>query len=328
MEERLTFPDNPVRRNPIRYSDAKEFLIEGSIDIETLVDEFRCYRDDDFRIVMRRENNETFEDKNYAILGSKRGNKVYNYRIRRRLEPIRKYPNIEFFNYKDRSHRHKTKAIFIDYTYQRAISLSESWEKIGIDLNRQLSRLYSKYGKFSLFRTFEAQKDGYAHIHAILIFENYEFETFFYNGNWRIQERDELVWSEGFSDILALSNTRGGLRYVSKYMAKSYTDTPSPKEELTQALMWAFHKRSYSVSGDFLDLIRTLSNSNTKELTQLDLSLNPVPNRIKWRLIGFYRGFLGDDWFKEITLDEIQEMRNSSSFFEPKSSYGGDFQYQ
>jgi hypothetical protein len=328
MEKRLTFPDNPIRRNPIRYTDAKKILNDGNIHIETLVDEYRCYRDDEIRIIMRKENNENFKNKNYAILGSKRGNKVYNYRTRRRLEPIRKYPDVKFFNYKDRSNRHKTKAIFVDYTYPRKISLSDSWEKIGVDLNRQFSKLRSKYGEFSQFRTFEAQQDGYAHIHAVLIFKDFEFETFFYNGNWRIQERDDLIWSKGFSDVLALSNTRGGLRYVFKYMAKSYTDTPSIKEERTQALMWAFHKRSYSVSGDFLDLIRTLSNSNTKELIQVDLFLIPVPNHIKWRLIGFYRGYLGDKWWREISVDELREMRSTCSFSEPKTSSGGAYLYQ
>ena len=315
------FPYNPERRNPIRYSEAKQLVSEGNL--EALIDEYRAYRDDEIRIIMRKENNETFEDKNYAILGSKRGNKVYNYRIRRRLEPIRNYPDVKFFNYKERSRRHKTKALFVDYTYPRSITLNDSWELVGKDLNRQFSRLRSKYGEFSHFRTFEAQRDGYAHIHAVLIFKDYEFETFFYNGNWRIQERDDLVWSKGFSDILALSSTRNGLRYVSKYMAKNYSDTPSFTEEFTNALMWAFHKRSYSVSGDFLDLIRTLSNSNNSELIQVDLFLVPVSTHIKWRLIGFYRGYLGDKWWRELTLDELRQMRNTCSFSEPKNSSRG-----
>jgi hypothetical protein len=326
MEESSEFPYNPLRRNPIRYSDAKELVSEGKLDY--LLEEYRVYRDDEIRIIIRKENNETFKDTNYAILGSKRGNKVYNFRIRRRLEPIRNYPDIKFFDSRDRSRRYKTRALFIDYTYSREDPLPLAWENIGIDLNRQFSRLHSRYGEFSVFRTFEAQRDGYPHIHAILIFKDYEFETFFYHGNWRIQERDDLVWSQGFSDILALNSTRNGLRYVSKYMSKSFTDTPSFIEEFTQALMWAFHKRSYSVSGDFLDLIRTLSNSNTIKLTQVDLSLNPIPIRIKWRLIGFYRGYLGEKWFRELTLDEIREMRNTCSFFEPKSSSRGASKYQ
>ena len=315
MEGNSIFPDNPIRRNPIRHSDAKQLVYEGKLEL--LLDEYRVYRDDEIRIIMRKENNETFKDKNYAILGSKRGNKVYNYRVRRRLAPIRNYPDIRFFNYsEERSRRHKTRAIFIDYTYSREDCLFPTWENIGFDLNRQLSRLRSRYGDFSIFRTFEAQRDGYPHIHAVLIFKNYEFETFFSNGKWRIQERDDLVWSQGFSDIQALSSTRNGLRYVSKYMSKSFTDTPSFTEEFTHALMWAFHKRSYSVSGDFLDLIKTLSNSNNSKLIQVDLFLVPVKNHIRWRLIGFYRGSLGDKWFRELTLDEIRGLRNTCSFFE------------
>jgi len=315
--------EEPIRRNPIRYKDAE--ILATSNTLEPLLDEYRTYRDDEFRIILRREDNNTFEDKTIAVLGSKRGNSVYTHKIRKRLAPIRNYPDHQFFNFRDRSRRHKTKALFVDYTYNREGSLSDAWKQIGKDLNRQFSLIRSRYGAFSDFRTFEAQRDGYPHIHAVLIFKDYEFETFHYNGKWRIQERDDLIWSEGFSDILALSSTRSGLRYVSKYMTKGY-GSDSPMGELTHALMWAFHKRSYAVSGDFLDLIKSMSNSNTDELIQTNLSGETLPIRIKWRLIGFYHGSLGVDWFIELTLSEIRDIRNSGSWFEPKPK-GGDYAY-
>ncbi len=75
--------EEPIRRNPIRDKDAE--ILATSDNLEPLLDEYRTYRDDEFRIILRREDNNTFKDKTIAVLGSKRGNSVYIHKIRRRL---------------------------------------------------------------------------------------------------------------------------------------------------------------------------------------------------------------------------------------------------
>jgi hypothetical protein len=144
-----------------------------------------------------------------------------------------------------------------------------------------------------------------------------------------------VVWSEGFSDIQAVSSIRGALRYCSKYMSKTFNDSPSYFDELTHALMWAFHKRSFSVSGDFLDLIKTMSNSNKSiKLIQKNLegasilSDKQLELREKWVLIGFYRGFLlGDKWYIVVSLDKLKKIRESENWYDPNSLFRGDGLY-
>lgn len=330
--------DSDNHRNPIRYFDAR-ILAEKS-DFDNLIKEYRVYRDDPFRIILRRFNYEKYTNETIAVLGSKRGNPVYNHRLRKKLRPIRDYPDHLFFDYKDRSNRHKTKALFVDYTYPTSVPLKEAFDKIGIDLNRQLSLIRSRYGEFSAFRVFEIHTEkaiGYPHIHLVLIFRDYEFETFFYRspnvkkGSWRIQERDNVIWSEGFSDVQAVSSMRGALRYCSKYMSKTFNDSPSYFDELTHALMWAFHKRSYSVSGDFLDLIKTMSNSNKSiKLIQMNLEGASVLSderlklREKWVLIGFYRGLLlGNKWYVAVSLSKMREIRESENWYDPRPPLRG-----
>ncbi|MBA7694599.1 hypothetical protein ES703_103212 [subsurface metagenome] len=56
-----------------------------------------------------------------AVKASKRGNDVYSKRIKDRLSPLMELPDIRFFNWKDRSKRHKTRALFATLTYDPGI---------------------------------------------------------------------------------------------------------------------------------------------------------------------------------------------------------------
>jgi len=309
-------------------------------------------------LVFRKEHVHTGKRTYKAVLSAKRGNEVYAWRLKQRFEPLMNVPEVRFFNYKDRSKRHKTRAIFVSLTYARfecsrcGANLDRSmeecpgcggvprqrrmdlaWEQIGYWYNRWISRLRRRYGGVQAIRVWEAHNDGWPHNHAILIFESKEFEAFHYNGVWRVQGKHELEWDPGFTDVEALSSVRGGIRYVIKYLNKLHKvgihggigDTAYSSEGglgglvasasvLTLSLMWAFRRRAFGISRALIDLIASMTNSNSAiqtGLVQVDLAGDPV-----WiyTLVGFWGGDLGPPWSVELNQAEFFEMKNSPSW--------------
>lgn len=292
-------------------------------------------------IVFRREHLHTGDRSYKAVKSAKRGNDVYSWRLKDRFEPFMDLPEVTFFNYKDRSSAHKTRALFVTLTLARAVRLDQAWEGIGKEYNKWISKMRRRYGKIQAIRVWEAHKDGWPHIHAILIYESKEFNAFFYNGTWRVQEKHDLEWDCGFTDVEALSSVRGGISYVVKYLSKlhkvgihggiddtAYGDSNlggllSNASTLTLSLMWAFRRRAFGISRGLLDLITSMTNSNVnganQTVLQVDLEGEPV---YRWVLIGFWGGDLGPLWSKELSRAEFFEMRKSGTWSEARHGSG------
>jgi hypothetical protein len=191
-------------------------------DIEQIINAFLTWVDYTEYLIFRKENVYTYEKKYRAVKASKRGNDVYAWRLRKRLQKMYSLPEISFFNRKDRSSRQKTKVLFVTLTYRRDDRIDTAWEEIGKDFNRWISGLRRRYGKIHALRDWEAQSDGYPHSHCVLYFEDIEFETFFYNGKWRVDAKRMLSknWHWGFADVFALLDLGAGVGYVVKYLTK------------------------------------------------------------------------------------------------------------
>ena len=263
-----------------------------------------------------------------AVKMAKRGNDVYARRIKKRLGGLDQVPNINWFNPRDRSRRASTQALFVTLTYRRIARVDEAWELVGEDFNRFISALRARYGVIHAFRTWEAQRDGYPHVHAVLYFESQSFEAFHHGDAWRVQDKRELedLWPHGFIDVEALASLRGGIRYVSKYLAKVHraiedpeiasnsTDETSGLSGLvsrasikTMALAWAMGRRAFSVSRGFFDLTTDLRNSNSG---QMSLEGTPV---FKWILVGFWSGDLGR-WVVDLDFSKFRELKTSAGW--------------
>jgi len=311
----------------------------------------------------------TYESRFKAVKSSKRGNDVYHWRVKKRFEDLEDLPGHHFFDYKDRSKRHKTRCLFVTLTYRRFLNPDSFWggrwtiklsksgnsyiahEKrclcVSCCYNRFITRLRRKYGNVSAIRVWESHKDGVPHVHVVLLFEDHEFETFFHNGVWRVQGKHELerYWEFkgqglGFIDVEAISNTKGAIRYITKYLNKlhkwsidnidvskvvegpnseyqptSLKSLESKASVFTLALMWGYRKRAFSISGNFIDLIRRMHNSNFSVVGQVDLSGDPV---WIWKLEGFYGGQLpgvsGVPWSTGLELSQVRAMRKGGSW--------------
>jgi hypothetical protein len=79
-------------------------------DLERIIEAFIYWSTFVEYLVFRRENIHTYEKDYKMAKSSKRGNDIYSAKLRKRLNHLYKLPQIEFFNLKDRSKRHKTSA--------------------------------------------------------------------------------------------------------------------------------------------------------------------------------------------------------------------------
>ena len=300
-----------------RLSHYRGLLSYDNPDIHTIVEGYTDWVSQDEYLIFRRENVHTFEKDWKAVKASKRGNDVYVNRVKNRLRHLSSIPDVKCFDYNDRSKRHKTRVLFVTLTYRRDDPLNVVWDKVGVDFNRYVAGLKRRYGrKILIIRTFEAQRDGYVHIHAVLYFQEYEFETFFYNGRWRITERDDVIhnWHWGFCDVLALYSLKAGVGYVTKYITKIQSAVVNDDEKyiLTLALLWVFRKRAFSVSRGFSMLI--LVEKRVKSYHgQVDLHGNPL---YRWYLIGFWFDLDGsfDCWSKDLSHKEFFSIYRSRNF--------------
>jgi hypothetical protein len=148
--------------------------------------------------------------------------------------------------------RHDFKeAVFLTLTFNpEKWTKANAWIGIGEQKNRFLTgleyhissneKITSRKRGLKYVSTVEAHKNGYPHIH-ILFFGIKRLV------DWREIEK---LWSNGFIWINANSKgekIKNPIAYMFKYITKTFKTT-NDKNELTQAFLWYFTKRSYSVT--------------------------------------------------------------------------------
>lgn len=337
----------------VRLSRVRARLWETPIDGSTLVNYasstyLEWVRDTEYLILGKYDPLEGYVEF-VGVKASKRGNDVYAKRVRDRWAPLMKLPDVHFFNYKDQGRNHLTRALFVTLTYApKGKTIGEAWESVGEDWNRFITRARKEYGGVQVARVWESMKNGYPHIHAIMLFDTKEFNAFHHNEAWRVYGKSDLakMWDHGFSDVEALSSTKGGFHYVAKYLGKlhelGHVPNPSAPKELeygelgsnlgkltsrasvlTLSLMWIHRKRAFSISGELSDSIRALHNSNQDSdfyaLLQVDLDGGAPPERVtRWVLCGFFAGELIKGgkvrWSVELSPKDYMKIRNSESY--------------
>jgi hypothetical protein len=304
--------DRKPRLDRIRaeaYKDDADIdqLVKGFVDWST----YKEY------LVFRIENRYTLEKRWRAVQASKRGNEVYAQRLRKRLRLLYNIPEVHAFDHKDRSKNKTTSILLVTLTYRRDRSLQSAWSDCGRDDNRFMASMRKRFGEISVIRSFEAQRDGFPHIHLLLFFHEYEFEAFHYGGKWRIHDKDDVEsrWPWGFVDVQAISSLRSGISYVVKYLNKAHLsiveDGADSKLVLTLAMLSIFRKRAFSISGSFKSIVGRRVRRHLVQ--QVDLhDMEPVD---RWFLVGFWGGDL-----KLISVDlsyaDFFKIRSSTSFNE------------
>jgi hypothetical protein len=268
---------------------------------------------------------------NFAFKCSKRGNDVYVSRVKKRFKRFRdSISEKRFFSVSDFKVGSvvKTSLLWITLTYDtHRCSIKQAWKNIGVEYNRWISALRRRYGKISALRSWETYENGYPHVHTVLHFEKAQFTVFeHFNVNkgkmsFRIQEKHEFepYWHEGhsFTDVEALSSMKKMVYYVTKYQLKvnesqeevSEGSSDSGQRSKTLAFMWLFRKRSYSMSGDFIELFSRLDSSLHN--SNMDFELDPFESTESWRFLGVVLGRdigLNGEWLATVKWDRLVKL--------------------
>lgn len=312
---------------------------------------FSYWRDLSEYIILKKEfvgYGEPRDPEYYAVKCSKRGNDVYQRRIRGRLGWLnREIEDHKFFEIRDFQvdKEVKTSLLWITLTWDRKRGdLISAWQDLGKDFNRFISALRRRYGKISYLRVWESYESGYPHVHVVMMFEEAQFSVF---PHWsekenkltfRIKEKGEIsdLW-HSHVDVQAISSLSAVFTYLKKHQEKiilglsgSIQEGDHPKvgfdlENIkglrTLFLSWIFRKRSFSLSGSFRekisDLISHLRNSNMLEL-QVDLN-GDVVLEWKYRFLGVCSGeelgIPSGIWVKRLEKKEIER------FFEKREGF-------
>jgi hypothetical protein len=302
-----------------RLGWARSAFLEGrqDPDLESLVDFYKTWRDFPEYLVLQRQSEEFGETtrKTVAVKCSKRGNDVYQDRVKKRFGGLERLccgtHDVEFFKFTDASP--KVKMIFVTLTWVARGRISESWETVGNHFNRWISNLRQKFGPLSYVRTWEASQKGYTHVHLMILFHQSTFsgfKTLDQDGNfvWRISEKSELEASwPAFIDCRAVRTASAVIRYIRKRVLQGTDKGDVESGDLTLALCWVFRKRSFAMSGDLQsslgDLIARLHNS------KLQSCLDGGFVKEIWVCLGIFSaaeiGLTGEVWCVE--LDKVPD---------------------
>jgi hypothetical protein len=310
----------------IRRSFVKRAFNDGSIDYDDVLSIYDEWRNDDEYICLQKlatykqkdllDNvQEMIDDVVYSFIkASKRGNDVYSYLVKQKFKPFENIKDVSYFI--DEFSRKKTKLLFITLTFDaKEMDPIESWYLIPHLWNTFKANLTKKYGRIKTFRTWESTEKYYAHIHALIYFEETEFECFEHinkdgRKTYRIpyyQAKQMKKYYPYHIDVQACDTFKNAMKEVTKCL-KNYIlkDTKSDKPKKTNAMIWLTGKQGYSCSKDFFESIIG-SNIDVKEPTSADLiSIMCNSNQLKekWAYVGIVpRNLLritGDQWYIEM----------------------------
>jgi len=318
----------------IRLRTVRDLYNRGLIGIDGIIDyyhrwviydEYMLLQFDSVEPSLKKTGNR--DVKYVAVKCAKRGNDIYSYRVKKSLfDIVNSLDNTVFFNSKERNFKTaNTSALSFVLTYDPGLcSLSDAWLNVGKDFDAWLNNLRKKYGKISIFRTWEVCNNGYPHINAILLFHDVSFSVFKYKEKFRIKEKSEFskYW-HSFIDVQAVSDMKKSFFYITKYVTKYITKTMQTfdkKALLTLSMLWFFGKRSFSVSKGFVSQLECVKDLNKERLdrnmhnsSQLSL-IGEKLTKNTYVFLGIYSKatleILNNPWTVEIPRLLVQKLLN------------------
>ena len=199
---------------------------------------FSMWRDLSEFMVLRKEyvgHGEPRPDQYFAVKCSKRGNDVYQRRIKTRLAWLDcEIPDKKFFEIRDFQVNKavKTSLLWVTLTFDtKRGSRIYAWEQLGKDFNRFMSALRSRYGKISYIRVWESYESGYPHVHVVMFFHEARFSVFPH-------------WSESNAKERGLA--RPGFSCVAESTEKKLTFRISEKAAISE--FWHSHVDVQAIS--------------------------------------------------------------------------------
>ena len=262
---------NPDYENFLRMEDRKFMLHNDRVGL--LCHDYKAWMIDDLYLDLKI----TLDDGstlNRCVLAPKRGNRMYSKVMKERLDGfIETLGTTTFFNNSNKRDLHITPMIKLTLTYDRNISRYDAWNNLSKDFNIFMQKLRQKYCmQLSHIRSYEAQADGYPHVHVDILIRNDYVTTRWMKNAWRVvapfDNKDiEKMWTHGFIDLKAICGVEGiqdyshpireepgklTLTHDLKYITKDLTRSPDDSKAFLQmAILWKMGMRSFSMTRDF-----------------------------------------------------------------------------
>lgn len=219
----------------------------------------------------------------------KRGNDVYVSLLKEKFRPmIESSRNMDFFSTVVNDHRkriRRTRMLYLTGTCDHAKTgdIVASWTSFGLMWNRFTTSLRDVFGKLAYIRTWQSQENGYPHFHALVYFNDFEFTAVYksQDSSWRIHNRQQVVtdrktgdkepcidvlvdrWKWGGLEVKCCDSSREALKDLLKYVLR---DLEGGESDLTNAMVWYFQKKSFSVSKSFMALFGAFDEPSNADL--------------------------------------------------------------
>lgn len=200
----------------------------------------------------------------------KRGNDVYIRSVKDKFKPfLKSKSNVNFFStvVNDKRKRvRRTKMLYITGTCDSEVtgSISSSWLTFGSYWNSFITNLRGQFGQIDYIRTWQSQKNGYPHFHALVYFHDYEFTAMYWKNDksWRVHNRQSKdgipvrdrikdAWKWGYLDIKCCDDSKKAFTDLLKYVTR---DLEGGESDLSNALIWYYGKQSFAISKNFQSL--------------------------------------------------------------------------
>lgn len=203
----------------------------------------------------------------YAVKVAKRGNDVYQSKVKRRFLGIA--DSLSSFNvfrmFTKRSG--EARAFFVTLTWDVGYcKAEEAWQNdsdfsVSRYYNRWISGLRRRFGKVDVVRVWDSGKQGYPHPHVLVVLRYHWLPVFAHRGQngkatWRLEETERSLVKGNwpfFVDVSSATSITHALGYMNKRAGcgTAYGDLDDHGDR-TLALTWAFRKRGYGISGDLI----------------------------------------------------------------------------
>lgn len=296
-----------------RLKKARELFLASIYSVVSMREYYRVWRDDvNFMCGEKwtfplKGGKRTIINERVSWKLPKRGDSLYKYYLKEKLEWINKLPTESLFNPRDRSKTvQHTNFLFVTWTtkkYDRRYTNREQhdiWKEDSSMINRCMTRLRQHYGRIEYLRSNEGTKAGFPAPHGILLFLDYTWNISLFKGRdgrrkWRVfgaqyQELKSVLDGHdsraspvlGFSDIQGIFNPRMALRHITKYCFATELDYPEYQrvrkmeiQELTYFWLWITRKHTYSQSRHFIINCQIILKVNS-DLTRRQLGISKV----------------------------------------------------
>jgi hypothetical protein len=299
---KLNFPSILNDKGKPRLEIAREKLFEmdgcdQEYRIKFIINSYRMWVDFHEFLVFYND----LENKTIIVKARKRGNDVYKVWFKKRyLEFMNGIGKEEhYFNfYNEKERMVKSPLVFATLTF-RHDNFMDVGKNVGKYLNQFMARLRKRIKQiYILARVWQVHKDGWVHIHVILMLDTWLYDRKGWFSGFRHINKDGKVtyrlskhiwrwfkaqWVYGFSDFQLCDSLRGALSYLSRYLFQDRTETSKFEidiQTLTNAICWIFRLRSFALNYKKIYLLYAQTQT-------LSLRLDTVKHNSNWVLVGF-----------------------------------------